>query len=249
VSFLTKRRQAPVFVITIVAAAATLGLGALPLGAGGRAVFVTLVLLVAAREISATCRQAATATVHEDRRRVARDLHDGLAQELAFISSQGKRLARSFDEEIAGYVGIAAQRALDESRTLIAALSRTNHEPLERAIARAAQDVAVRAGASVELSVEPHVKLERDAEDALVRIVREAVTNAVRHGGAENIRVQLVRNGGLLLRVDDDGCGISEQPVAGFGLASMRARAEGLGGSFRLRPRLDGGTIVEISLP
>jgi signal transduction histidine kinase len=249
VSVLTKRRQAPVVIITIVAAAATLALGALPLSGGVRAAFVTLVLAVAAREISATCRHAAIAAVHEDRRRVARDLHDGLAQELAFISSQGKRLAKSFDEEIASYMGIAAQRALDESRTLIAALSRTSQEPLERAIARAAQDVAVRAGASVELSVEPHMKLEREAEDALVRIVREAVTNAVRHGGAENVRVQLVRSGGLLLRVDDDGRGISEQPVAGFGLASMRERAEGLGGSFRLLPRSNGGTIVEISLP
>lgn len=248
-SVLTKRRHAPVSVIAIVAAGATFALSALPLSGVVRAASLTLVLVVAAREISATCRHAAMATIHEDRRRVARDLHDGLAQELAFISSQGKRLARSFDEEIAGYVGIAAQRALDESRTLIAALSRTHHEPLEQAIGRAARDVAVRAGASVELSVEPHIKLERAAEDALVRIVREAVTNAVRHGGAENIRVQLVRSGGPLLRVDDDGRGISGQPVAGFGLASMRERAESLGGRFQLVSRTGGGTSIEITLP
>jgi signal transduction histidine kinase len=249
VSTFTKRREAPVAVTAIVAAGATLAIGALPLTGGPRAACTILVLLAAVREISEHWRGAASAAVREDRRRVARDLHDGLAQELAFISGQSKRLAKSFDEEIVTYVGLAAQRALDESRTLVGALSRASDEPLEQAIARAAQDVAVRAGASVELSVEADVKLEREAEDALVRIVREAVTNAVRHGGAENVRVELVHASGLCLRVDDDGRGISDQPVAGFGLASMRQRAEGLGGSFRVLPRPNGGTIVEISLP
>jgi signal transduction histidine kinase len=229
VSTLTKRRQAPVAATAIVAGAATLAIGALPLNAGVRAACMMLVLLVAVREISEHWRSAAIAAVREDRRRVARDLHDGLAQELAFISSQSERLARSL--------------------TLVGALSRTNDEPLEHAIARAAQDVAVRAGACVELSLEPDARLERETEDALVRIVREAVTNAVRHGGAENVRVQLVHAGGVCLRVDDDGSGISDQPVAGFGLASMRERAEGLGGAFRVLPRPGGGTIVEVSLP
>jgi signal transduction histidine kinase len=245
----TQRRQAIVIVTAFATAGASLSLGSLPLSSAGRTVCLTLVVLAGLGVLSRRWWIAATDAVREDRRRVARDLHDGLAQELAFISSQSRRLAKSYDPEIAHYVGIAAQRALDESRTLIGALSRAHHESLEDAIACAARDVAARAGASVELSVEPDMRLERNAEEALVRIVREAVTNAVRHGGAENVRVELAQPGGVCLRVDDDGCGITDQPVAGFGLASMRERAECLGGSFRVVPRPQGGTIVEISLP
>jgi signal transduction histidine kinase len=248
-SAFTKRRQASVATIALVAGAAAFIVGELPIQPGLRVSGVLLVILVACREISERSRMLAAAGVLEDRRRVARDLHDGLAQELAFICGQSKRLAASFDPEIMSYVGLAAQRALDESRALVGALSRSTDEPLDKAIARAAQDVAGRAGARVELDVPADMQLQPEAGEALVRIVREAVTNAVRHGGAENVRVELVRGDGVCLRVDDDGLGLSGETVAGFGLTSMRQRAERLGGSFRLLPRPDGGTSVEISLP
>ena len=246
---LTKRRQAPVAVTALVAGAAAFILSELPLHPGLRVAGLMLVMLAACREISARSRTLAAAEVLEDRRRVARNLHDGLAQELAFISGQSKRLSASFDPEIMSYVGLAALRALDESRALVGALSRPTDEPLDQAIARAAQDVAGREGARVELDVPPDMRLKPEAGEALVRIVREAVTNAVRHGGAENVRVQVVRGDGVCLRVDDDGLGLSGETVAGFGLTSMRQRAEGLGGSFRLLARPGGGTSVEISLP
>jgi signal transduction histidine kinase len=248
-SILTTRRQSPIAAIAILAGAAALAIGALPLHAGVRAACLALLVLATSRELSEHWRGVSAAAVREDRRRVARDLHDGLAQELAFISCQSKRLARSFDGEIVSYVGLAAQRALDESRALIGGLSTVSDEPLERAIGRAARDVAARGGACVELSVQRDVRLRPEAGEALVRIVREAVSNAVRHGGAENVRVELVSGDLLYLRIDDDGLGFSGQPVAGFGLTSMRQRAEALGGSLQLEPRPGGGTSIEISLP
>jgi signal transduction histidine kinase len=249
VSLLTKRREAPIAATALVAGAAALSIIGLPLAGGLRAAAVMLVLMVAAREIAGRSHGLVAAGIVEDRRRVARDLHDGLAQELAFIASQSKRLATAFDPEIMSYVGLAAERALDESRTLIGALSRPADEPLDQALARAARDVAARAGARVELSVQPDVRVPSEAGEALVRIVREAVTNAVRHGGAENVRVRLVRDHSVCLMVDDDGLGIVGEPVAGFGLTSMRQRAESLGGCFQLSSRPGGGTSIEITLP
>lgn len=233
----------------LVTSGAALMLGELPLGAGIRGMGLLAVMLAASRELSVRHRGLAATEVLEDRRRVARDLHDGLAQELGFIALQSKHLAGSCDDETMSHVGLAAQRALDESRTLIGALNRVGDEPLEQLIAREAREVAARAGARLDLRVQPNIKLQPDTADALLRIVREAVTNAVRHGRAGNVRVELLRDGGLSLRVADDGVGIASEPSVGFGLQSMRQRAERLGGSFQVLARAGGGTSVEVLLP
>ena len=248
-SIFTKRRKAPIVATALVAGAAALVVSELPLHPALRALCLVLVIVIACREIAERYRMLAAREVLADRRRVARDLHDGLAQELAFISGQSKRLASSFDPEIMRFVGLAAERALDESRTLIDALHRPVDAPLAQALERAARDVATRAGARVELRVQPDVQLPPQSGEALVRIVREAVTNAVRHGAAENIRVRLVRNGRVCLHVDDDGLGFDGRPVAGFGIASMRQRAEALGGSLQLVSQPGHGTSVQITLP
>ena|SRR5437764_3570085 len=246
---LTKRREAPAAVTVLMASGAALMLGELPLGAGFRGMGLMAVMLAAGRELSVRHRGIAATEVREDRRRVARDLHDGLAQELGFIASQSKHLVGAYDHQTVSYVGLAAQRALDESRTLIGALNRLGDEPLEQLIAREAREVAARAGAQLDLRVDPNIKLQPDTADAVLRIVREAVTNAVRHGRAGNVRVELLRDGGLSLRVADDGIGIASEPSAGFGLQSMRQRAERLGGSFRVLAQAGGGTSVEVLLP
>jgi two-component system NarL family sensor kinase len=87
--------------------------------------------------------------------------------------------------------------------------------------------------------------------EALVRIVREAVTNAARHGEASAVRIVLAGDGETVLRIRDDGKGFSADdntaPV-GFGLRSMRERAEALGGSLRVTSS-ETGTLVEVRLP
>jgi signal transduction histidine kinase len=216
--------------------------------------FAVLLLVGAAREIQAYWRSRVDAAALEERRRVARDLHDGLAQELAFIAAQARALAGGRNAD-AGLVQLAnaGERALDESRRAIAALTRSADEPLDVALAQAAEEVALRIGAPVKLDLAPGVVVSSARREALVRITREAVANAARHGHARIIQVQLSTKPALRLRVVDDGFGFDAAAAArdgyGFGLTSMRERAESLGGSFRIDSRAGIGTVVEVVLP
>lgn len=209
-----------------------------------------LVLLVGAlREIRAYQRQVALAAVLDERRRLARDLHDGLAQELTFISMQTRRL-RNGD---AALVQEAAERALDESRAAIAALSRRSDEPLASAIAQVAEMLTAREGARLRLDLDAAVDLQGEARESLLRIVREAVTNGVRHGGASEVCVALRYDGGLRLTVSDNGQGFAIAAPGGradsFGLVSMRERARAMGGWIEVRSQPAQGTEVEVVLP
>jgi len=87
--------------------------------------------------------------------------------------------------------------------------------------------------------------------DALARIVREAVSNAIRHGRAKVVRIELEKGDGLRLAVEDDGEGIgdSRESSGGFGLVSMRERAEALGGTLQVAPAAGRGTRVDVWLP
>jgi signal transduction histidine kinase len=207
----------------------------------------------AIREISTYQAAFASAAVLEERRRVARDLHDGVAQELAFISSQLHWLRKdSADDETTTQIMQSVQRALDESRGAISALNRPLNEPLHLTLAHTAEEVAGRVGARLELDLDESVAVPPAWEEALPRIVREAVVNAVRHGGARTVTVHLRDGDGIWLRVEDDGQGFDvtqPRPENSFGLMGMRERTESLGGQFRLSSEPGQGTSVEIVLP
>jgi signal transduction histidine kinase len=212
-----------------------------------------LVLLVgAARQIHAYHRDLGQLAVLEERRRIARDLHDGLAQDLAFIvsQSQGRGAADRLDQ-LAG----AAERALDDSRAAIAALTRPIDEPLDAALARAAEEVADRFGTRARFGLQPGVEAPPPVRDALLRIAREAITNGARHGRAHNVAVLLSSaDDNLRMTVADDGCGFDpsrppRRPGGGFGLISMRERAEALDGAFAVHSSAVGGTTVEVVVP
>jgi len=143
-----------------------------------------------------------------------------------------------------------AARALAESRRAIAALSEPIDRPLDAVLAEAAQDVAAREGTQVALSLAPDVTVGPAHAEALVRIASEAITNAARHGGAQLVRVQLEANGGVALRVADAGRGFdpSRPRPGGFGLVSMRERAEALGGRLHVSSTPGHGTVVEVRL-
>jgi signal transduction histidine kinase len=221
-----------------------------------RVAFYVLLFIGTAREISAYQERAAASAVLDERRRMARDLHDGLAQELAYISGQAKRLS-SLTAEYADnhiqleYLAAAAERALGESRRAIAALTLPMHEPLHVALAQEAEEVAMRIGLRLDLSLDPTIEVDPATRDTLVRIVREAVSNAGRHGHAGQISVELRNGEGLHLRVVDDGEGFDPiVPVTrGFGLVSMQERAKALGGEFRLASQPGRGTEIEIVIP
>lgn len=208
-------------------------------GDGLRLAMYLLLLIGAAREIQGYWRRAAEAAVLEERRRIARELHDGMAQELAFIAA-----------ETTGPAAVAAERALDESRRAIAALTRPMDEPLGASLVQAAEEVAQRFGVRVRADVDRAAVADHEVREQLIRIVREAVTNAGRHGRARGVTLELSARAGLRLRIQDDGSGFDPAKArGGFGLISMRERAEALGGEFTVGSRPGRGVAVEVALP
>jgi signal transduction histidine kinase len=205
------------------------------------------------RVIATSQAAEARAAVLEERRRVAREIHDGVAQELAFISTHMHGLAQRIDEdETTSEIMESVHRALDETRGAISALSRPVMEPLHVALARTADDVAMRLEVGLELDIDRHVTVPPAWEDALPRILREAMANAVRHGGAKTISVQLRDADGIWLRIIDDGEGFDPEgprSAASYGLTGMRERTESLGGEFRLSSTPGVGTTIDVLLP
>jgi len=219
---------------------------------GLRVIAFALILaaaVIAERRVHARISKASALA---ERRRVARDLHDGIAQDLAFIAAHGPRFAEQLGEEHP--VVVAAKRALAISRSTISELSdpdgATAHESLEAV----AQELRERFDIAIAVNAELDRDLASQEREHVTRIAREAIANAARHGGARNVIVSLRHTDtGIALRVIDDGCGIAgAHPVPapeGFGLTSMRERAAALGGQLNVRqPRL-GGTELEVVLP
>jgi signal transduction histidine kinase len=213
-------------------------------------------LLAAAIRLSVRTReeQARDAIVAE-RLRIAGDLHDGLAQDLAFIAAHSGRLAAELGAEHP--VAIAAQRALAVSRREILDLEASRAASLEAALREVATELAHRFGVEVRCTVDDGADLDVSLTDRheLVRIAREAIVNAAQHGGARHIDLALgSRRSGLLLRVADDGCGLDVPAPArsqgtGLGLRMMRARARAMGGELVVAPREGRGTEIAVTAP
>jgi signal transduction histidine kinase len=215
---------------------------------------VVALLYGAVREISNEEAAQIRSAVAEERRRVARDLHDGVAQELAFIASQTQWSMRQPDDpQPLGQILDAVERALDESRGAIAALNRPMDEPLDLALGHAALDVANRVGVRLRLELDDGLEVSPGWREALMRIAREAVANAARHGHARTISLRLAEDGdGVCLQVTDDGEGFdvtAPRSSLSFGLTSMRERTESLGGRFAITSAPGEGATVEVRLP
>jgi signal transduction histidine kinase len=217
------------------------GLGVLALG---------LMLAAAVREyleIQVTLTHSAALV---ERRRVARDLHDGLAQDLALIAAHGAQMAQELGSEHP--VTVAAKRALAVTRETISDLSDLGSSQPDVALEAIAHELGDRFGIGVVVDAHPDTLLPRDATEHVVRIAREAIANAARHGGAHSVEVSLSRtDAGVVLRVCDDGSGIGARtvPAEGFGLRSMRERAAAAGAQLTLRKREAGGTELKVVLP
>ena len=188
--------------------------------------------------------------VADERRRVAREIHDGLAQELVSMVND---LRRPPDAIVWYRVGRAADRALDDSRRAILALTSSRDEYLDEAVLRTAEAVAAREGAEISCRVARGIRVAPETRDAVVRIVREALANAVRHGGADSVSLALEKQAtGVRLVVHDDGKGFSAngppQPDR-LGLRSMVERAEAVGAVVTVSSTIGEGTSVEVRLP
>ncbi|CAN7534976.1 histidine kinase [Terrabacter sp. LjRoot27] len=209
-----------------------------------------VLLLGAAREISRYWSAQARAAVLDDRRRLARELHDGVVQELTYIRSETSTLARELGTR--QRVLDACDRALDEARAAVDALGRSSDEPLGFVLHRAARQVAERYNASLEVELDDSVSADADQRHTLVRITREAVSNAIRHGRADRVRLRLTGGEqGRQLLVQDDGVGFdvsqARHGATGYGLTSMADRATSLHGSFTIDSAPGQGTTVAVT--
>ena len=205
-------------------------------------------------------REGLVTAREEERRRLRRDLHDGLGPQLASLTMKAEAArdlltvdpARS--EALLEDITARAQEAVIDVRRLVYGLRPPALDDLGLLGALRAQ---VAHGDHNELRVTIQTPdelppLPAAVEVAVYRIVQEALTNAARHAEARNCAVCIALDekvGVMHLEVTDDGRGIPEDRSAGVGFSSMRERAEELGGSCKVEALQEGGTRVEAALP
>jgi signal transduction histidine kinase len=213
-----------------------------------RTVCFGLILVVALQVHTQQRRAQVDAVVARERRRLAGDLHDGLAQDLALIAAYGQRLTRDLGVEHP--VTLAAEHALAATRGVIVDLSASDQPTATDALRAVAGQLAHRFGVRVDVAASSE-HLAGDERESVVRIAREAIVNAVTHGGAKQITVTLQTHGNqLMLRIDDDGCGLGHAVPAGqhsgHGLREMSEWAQAIGGHLTAQQGAHGGTAVRV---
>jgi signal transduction histidine kinase len=215
-----------------------------------RLCFYTVLLIGSMREISSYWYAMSEAAVLEERQRIACELHDGVAQELAYLARHLDSRFRETGEDHLGRLRQAAERAQLESRRVVSTLATPHAKPVDIALAEAAAEVAERFQLRLRLDLVAGLKASAERADALVRIACEAVTNAARHSGATEVNLRLERDGPRLrLRVTDQGRGFDPTGASpGFGLTSMRHRARSVGGELRVSSAPGAGSVVEAAL-
>jgi signal transduction histidine kinase len=213
-----------------------------------------VLLLGATGEIRRYWADSARVAVQEERRRVARSLHDGVAQEVSLLATQMRLWSAGRPSLEPRLLAGCAERALEESRAAISALQSAPDEPLDRALLRLADDVEGRLGVQVLTHVAAVPTLSPPARDALLRAAREAVVNAARHSGSDCVEVTLDGDGDgdgdVRLTVVDVGRGF--EPTAsrrGFGLEGVRGRLGTVGGKLAVVSSPGRGTRVEVLVP
>ncbi len=216
--------------------------------------FYVLLLVGVGAELRATWRALPTEAAARERARIARDLHDGLAQELAFMAAQTSWLSKHRPEDTrVRLLASASRRALDESRRAVDVLSATGPTSAVSALARAVTDVGDRHRVQVRCQVDADPEPDGDVLEQLVRLTREAAGNAARHANATLITVDLEGGEGLVLEVRDDGVGFDADRAVNdgsrFGLRSMRERVEAMGGTMTITSGAGQGTVVRFEVP
>ena len=190
--------------------------------------------------------------VAEERARVAREIHDGLAQYLFTISTHASMLAAgNAPEGSVEQIKKAAALAQQEARFAILALSSASgNAPFDAALRRYVEVLTADGELDVELDVDPWLSLAPDEQIEVFRIVQEALANVRRHAGAGRAWVVIGRRGlKRLVVVRDDGAGFDgDTDPAGQGLRNLRERAAAIGGVFSLRSTPGQGTALEVTL-
>jgi signal transduction histidine kinase len=190
--------------------------------------------------------------VAEERARVAREIHDGLAQYLFAVSTHASMLENGADpKKTLAQLKDAAAAAQQEARFAVLALSSAGGSaPFDSALRRYVDFLTADGLLEVDLEIQDGIRLAPDEQIEVFRIVQESLANARKHAGARRAEVRIgERHGERFVTVVDDGSGFDEQEIAaGQGLKNMRARAAAIGGGFRLDSRPGRGTALEVVL-
>lgn len=208
-------------------------------------------------------RQATRArfeAVLAERTRLARDMHDGLLQDVAGLALQLRaalpHVASKPDETVATLQRILelAERTSREAREAVVGMrSSVMSTNLAEAVEHTAREAARRAPVTVSLTVTGRPRqVRRRVHDAVVGTVREAVTNVVKHAQARTVLVVLAfRSRGCRVSVSDDGKGFGTDRLTDghFGLVGMRERASGCGGLLKVESVAGRGTVVRLDVP
>ena len=199
----------------------------------------------------------------QERRRIARDLHDGLGQELAVAKMVLDRVLLQKSEQPVDAAWSQASTIVERAIQQVRTMSHLLHPPLldevglMSALAWYVEGLAKRSGIETSLNVQPRdfPRLGTEVETAVFRIVQEALTNVFRHAGASKVGITLTQNNGqIVVAVRDDGKGIGKNIVelrpdsVGVGIGGMKQRAKEFGGELRL-VNTSPGTLVELTIP
>jgi signal transduction histidine kinase len=207
-------------------------------------------------------RESIAATERE-RGRWARELHDESLQSLAGLRVLLSAARRSEPGELDGLLSQGIEQidaAIAEMRRLIADLRPSTLDQL--GLGAALETLGERTGSAgaIEVRIDldldfesgrSETRLRGDVEDTAYRLVQEALNNAIHHGEAQHVAVEVREEGGSLrVRVADDGKGFDPNAqTSGFGLIGMRERAELAGGSLELRSAPGEGTTIDAIVP
>jgi signal transduction histidine kinase len=213
------------------------------------------------RQLQSYTAQAEELAVLEERNRLARELHDSVTQSLyslTLFSHAARHMSEDLGEERLQQqieqIGTTAVKALKEMRLLVYELRppELKKEGLIRAIRKRLEAVEGRSGVEARLVVDELVRLPQSVEQELYRIANEALNNALKHAAATSVIVFLRHiDGRIELEVVDDGFGFEPEKVrdhGGLGLASIRERAEQLGGTATIRSAPGEGTSVKVAI-
>jgi len=194
-----------------------------------------------------------------ERRRLAADLHDGVAQTLAHLRLELDMLAhpdlgRVSDPERLARLARVADRTLTDVRALISDLAAPMPPGgLPDALREHVHAVQGSLGPSITLDAPEPTRAGALVEGQLLRIAQEAISNAVRHSGGTAVHVRLAPDpdGATRMTIDDDGCGLAPGAArdGGLGLDTMRERAHAIGATIAIGVREGGGTRVEVLAP
>ena len=200
--------------------------------------------------------------IHEERTRIAREIHDGIAQALAFMALKLDLVTKLLDrdpERAREELAVVRQTLRAQIREVRRSIFALRPIDLERygfveSVRRYTQAFAEQAGFRAEVEVEGEPELSQASELALFRVLQEALNNVAKHAKARRVRVRLValRPKGARLVVEDDGVGFDPEtaPKEGhFGLAQMRERVQARGGRFLVESRPGEGTRVVAEVP